>query len=172
MICNLLNNNIYSKDKNKQYILEKSIITWNRIPIEILDKIFDFIPTFYKINLCKKYYSQYHIILKTYITSNNYESYIHSMICDNNSFVFERILNENLSKWLHWKNYRVKSIVYKSYLYYIYNLIETNNSDKCRIIFIKYLEEYLKKNNIDIEKSSFKLKNWFKNNNIKNVKIQ
>ena len=91
------------------------------------------------------------------------------MIKEDNSFVMERILNENLIKWLHWKNYR-SQIIYPSYLYFIYTLILKNNSNKCKQVFIKCLEEYFETNIKKEKNSSINVKNWFKNNNIKYVK--
>jgi hypothetical protein len=163
ILLNLLNNN--NQNENKNIVKQKATITWNLIPNEILDKIFDLIPENCKLYLSKKNYIKLHPLVKSYISSNNYDSYIHSVITLDHSFVFERILNENISKWFRWKNYRFKSTIYHSYLYFIYVTVINKNANKCKSIFNKYLEEYFSSN-----KSSYNAKNWFKNNNIKNVK--
>jgi hypothetical protein len=169
-------NNKFSKLRNRNDILLNAMQIWSKFPYEILNKIFDLLPDINKVFLNKKYYFKYHYIIKSNININYYNSYIDNMIKDDNSFVMERILNENLVKWIHWKNYRNR-IVYPSYLYFIYTLILKYNSLKCKLIFIKVLEKYFeefsnKKRKGKEKNSSFNVKNWFKNNNIKYVSIE
>jgi len=170
ILFNLLNNNRNIdgyENENEDIIIHNATITWNLIPNEILDKIFDLIPEYSKLYLSKKYYFNLHHLVKSRISSNNYESYIHSLITLDHSFVFERILNENIHKWIRWKSYRFKLTIYHSYLYFIYVTIINKNANKCKVVFIKCLEEYF-----SLNKSSYNAKNWFKNNNIKNVKYK
>ena len=170
ILLNLLNNKNEDKhggDKNEYIIKKNATISWNLIPNEILDKIFDLIPEYCKLYLSKKYYFNLHHLVKSYISSNNYESYINSIITLDHSFVFERVLNENIHKWIQWKNYRFKLTVFRSYLYFIYVIIINKDANKCKSIFIKCLNKYFSSN-----KPSYNVKNWFKNNNIKNIKIE
>ena len=113
MNFSLLNNN-FNNYKNKNEIIEKSFQIWNLLPSEILNKIFDLLPDINKVFLNKEFYFKYHFIIKSSIHIDNYKDYIYFMIKEDNSFVMERILKENLIKWLHWKNYRFQ-IIYPSY---------------------------------------------------------
>ena len=170
MKLSLLNNTNHS-NRNKNEIIDNAIKAWILIPTEILENIYNLIPDIKKVNLCKTNYFKYHALIKSFIPCYNYESYIRSIIRYDHSFVFERVLTENITKWLYWKSYRYKNSVYPSFLYYIFVDIDNNNAQKCKKIFIYQLEIFFSL--ISTNKSaSLNIKNWFKNNNIKNVKIQ
>lgn len=149
--------------------------TWLNMPNDILEIIFSYIPEYKKIGLNKYYYAKYHFLIKKYIHIDIYQNYIFNFINNDYAFVFEKILNENISKWIYWKNYRYKSLNYSSYLYFIYSYIHHKNSLKCKNIFIKCIEDFFYNGNNNKNNNNNALvnaKNWFKNNNIKNVKIQ
>jgi len=166
----LLNKNFNSND-----IKIKASTSWLIIPDEILQNIFNLIPNYKKINLCKKYYIKYHYLVKSLIPIHKYEDYLFNLIKQDQSFVFENVLRENITKWLFWKDYRYKSSMFSSYLYFLFTNIEMKNAYKCKKIMMNILEEHYNKvesKNENNKKSSLKIKNWFKNNNIKNVKIE
>ena len=106
--------------------MSELIVNINKLPTELIDIIKEYIPTKSLVFVNKTYYILYHPLIKQYI--NNYENYIRDVIRRDNEFVFERIVNENFSKWFQIKKYRYKNIIFNNYAYFVINYCIENES--------------------------------------------
>jgi len=112
---------------------------FSHLPSEIKNLIKEYIPKKTLVFTNKENYFLYHSLIKQTIA--NFESYIHDVIRRDNEFVFERIINENLEKWMNIKKYYYKNMVFNNYLYFIVHYCIENDSDKCRAILNKLCKE-------------------------------
>jgi hypothetical protein len=115
------------------------LIYINKLPEELINVIKEYIPQKSLIFLDKTHYILYHSLIKTYI--QNFDNYIRDVIRRDNEFVFERIVNENYSKWVLIKNYRYKNMTFKNYLFFVANFCFENDSSNC----IKLINGFIKK---------------------------
>lgn len=121
------------------------------IPNELINIIFTYIPYHRIVFLNKQYYFKYHTLLKI----NNTENYTRYIIRNDNSFVFEMILNENINKWYKIKKYQYKNITCYDYVSFINYFIIENNANNCKNIldnFVGIGKNEFKKKNIIINK--------------------
>jgi hypothetical protein len=126
-------------DKENQIL----IILQKKIPDELNNIIFSYIPYKVKTFLNKEYYTQYHHIIRNYILSGNMENYIRDILRRDNDFVFLQLLHENFVKWIFdIKNYKYKNSVYKNYLYFIKDFCLIHDSIRCRNIVNQFLEKH------------------------------
>jgi hypothetical protein len=126
-------------------ILEK------KFPNELITIIFCYIPFHRIVFLNKHYYFKYHTLLKI----NNIENYTRYIIRNDNSFVFEMIINENLNVWYKIKKYQYKNIICYDYVSFINYYIIENNANNCKNILDKFVgigKNEFKKKNIIINK--------------------
>jgi hypothetical protein len=121
----------------KEDLLLKNI---SYLPEEIINIIKEYIPKTTWVFLTKTHYLLYHKLIKNHI--NCYESYIRSIIKNDNDFVFERIFQENYKIWLNKYNYRYQNIIFKNYLFFIIDYCVVNGSSRCKLIIDNFLKEH------------------------------
>jgi hypothetical protein len=109
------------------------------LPSELIDLIKEYIPKIILVITNKTNYYLYHNLLRKSI--KKYESYTRDTIRRDNLFVFELLLKENITKWIHNKNYNYKNIVFNNYLSFITYYCSENNSDKCTNYILSLLKE-------------------------------
>jgi hypothetical protein len=114
----------------------------NLLPDVLINIIYDFLPNVTKIFVNRKFYIEYHHLLKPYIIKTTIENYIRYIIKRDFDFVFEQILKENCSKWISIKKYIYKYVIYCNYLYFIKDYCIEHESVKCRIVLNNYLLEH------------------------------
>jgi len=119
--------------------MDELIININKLPEDLINVIKEFIPLHIFVFIDKTHYILYHSVIKKYIC--NYENYIRDVIKRDNDFVFERIVNENESKWVKITNYLYKNMIFKNYAYFVINYCIENDSISC----IKIMNVFLKK---------------------------
>ena len=119
--------------------MHEIIIHINKLPEDLINVIKEFIPLHILVFLDKTHYILYHSVVKQHIC--NYENYIRDVIKRDNEFVFERIVNENDSKWFQIKNYLYKNMIFKNYAYFVINYCIENDSNNC----IKIMNDFFKK---------------------------
>jgi hypothetical protein len=131
----------------------------NKIPDELIDILFHYIPIKVKILLNKTFYLQYHSFFYENILSRNKENFIRFIIRSNNSFVFQQLLNENYKKWIKdIKNYKFKNFIYKNYIYFLKDFCLFNESIQC----LNTLNYFLDKHNL--------CQNQPKKNTVRNIR--
>ena len=101
----------------KEYIQKKTIVFTNR-----------------------ENYQLYHPLIKSSI--KDYESYIRSMIRQDNEFIFKRIIEENCFKWYGIKQYQYKNMIFTNYLYFVISFCIENDSSNCRKVVSEFLKEH------------------------------
>jgi hypothetical protein len=109
----------------------------NNLPYDIINVIMEFIPPQKLVFVNSLYYNMYHHLLKGTIPL--YENYIRDMIRRDNILVFEKLVEENINKWLKNKEYRYKNMIFNNYIYFIMYYCIENNSENCRKILTDYL---------------------------------
>jgi hypothetical protein len=109
------------------------------LPDEIIRLIKEYIPIKILVFTNKENYNLYHSYMKKYII--NYENYIRDTIRRDNSFVFNKILEENYKKWLDIKKYIYKNTIYKNYIYFVIDYCIENLSTQCRNIITIFLRQ-------------------------------
>jgi hypothetical protein len=107
------------------------------LPYDIIRVIQEFIPHKKLVFVNSIYYNLHHNLLKNSIPM--YENYIRDMIRRDNDFVFEKIIGENMDRWLKNKQYRYKNMVFNNYIYFVIHYCIENNSENCRKLLMDYL---------------------------------
>ena len=111
-----------------------------RFPPELIRYIKEYIPKKTFVFTNRENYNLYHSLLKPSI--KDYESYIRSMIRQDNEFVFKKIVEENFSKWYEIRQYKYKNMIFKNYLYFVMNFCIENESNNCRKTVLEFLKEH------------------------------
>jgi phosphoribosyl-ATP pyrophosphohydrolase len=111
-----------------------------RLPPELIRYIKEYIPKKTFVFTNRENYNLYHSLLKPSI--KDYESYIRSMIRQDNEFVFKKIVEENFSKWYEIRQYKYKNMIFKNYLYFVMNFCIENESNNCRKNILEFLKEH------------------------------
>jgi len=111
-----------------------------RLPDELVRYIKEYIPKKEFVFTNRENYNLYHTLLKPSI--KDYESYIRSMIRQDNEFVFKKIVEENFSKWYEVRQYKYKNMIFKNYLYFVMNFCIENESNNCRKTILEFLKEH------------------------------
>lgn len=109
------------------------------LPDDIIRLIKEFIPQQKLIFVNKYFYNLYHPLLRS--TISTYENYVRDMIRRDNNFVFERIIKENIDRWLKNKEFRYKNMIFNNYIYFLSHYSIENNSERCREIIMNYLSK-------------------------------
>ena len=125
----------------------------DNLPIELVGLIYEYIPKIAKVFLSKQMYLEDHMIIRNYINKMNIEKYIRTIIRQDNSFVLNQLLIENVKKWLNMKKYYYKNCIYANYLIFLDSYSLENESTKCRQLILSLLEE------LGLTKNRFKKKN-------------
>ncbi len=107
------------------------------LPDDMINLIFKFIPHQKLVFVNSLYYNEYHHLLRMCIPM--YENYIRDMIRRDNIFVFEKIIGENIGRWIKNKQYRYKNMVFNNYIYFVIHYCIENNSENCRKLLMDYL---------------------------------
>lgn len=113
----------------------------NKLPNELEDIIYSYIPMTTTMLLSKKNYLESHKSFRQTIDKQDIENYIRTMIRQDNDFVFEQLLIENYDKWLHMKNYYYKDCDYSNYLIFLRSYAIDNESTKCLNLLLELFEE-------------------------------
>lgn len=120
---------------------------------ELIGLIYEYIPRIVKVFLSKQMYLEDHWLIRNYINKMNIEKYIRTIIRQDNSFVLNQLLIENIKKWLYMKKYYYKNCIYANYLIFLDSYSLENESTKCRQLILSLLEE------LGLTKNRFKKKN-------------
>lgn len=119
----------------------------DKLPYELFDIIYSYIPKSVTIFLTKKNYTEDHHIIRLLIKKIDIENYIRTMVRCDNDFVFKQLLVENYYRWLNMRKYYYKECIYCNYLNFLESYAIDNQSTKCREIIINLFEEQgLRKN--------------------------
>lgn len=110
------------------------------LPDDIIRVIMEFIPRQKLVFVNSLYYNMYHHLLKGSIKT--YDNYLRDMIRRDNSLVFEKLIQENIGRWLKNKQYTYKNMIFNNYVYFIIHYSIENNSDNCRKILMDYLKKH------------------------------
>ena len=117
-----------------------TMIRINKLPHEMVNEIYSFIPPGIKLFLSKTLYNKFHILIKKYIIkSDQYENYLRYIIRNDYNIVFQRVINENGLLWLKYKKHVFKKSVYTNYVYLLEKLCIDFESTKCRNILNDFL---------------------------------
>jgi hypothetical protein len=136
MYINITNNFIKKIEFNELLFFENL----NKLPIEIIKIIKEYIPLLYLVFLNKEYYFKYHNLFTESIKSKS-EIYIRSMIRQDNDFVINKLFYELSIHWISMYDYYYKECIYINYLYFLLHYSIDNNSEKC----FRLLNELIKK---------------------------
>jgi len=111
-----------------------------RLPVELVRYIKEYIPKKEFVFTNRENYNLYHPLIKPSI--KDYESYIRSIIRQDNDFVFKKIVEENYNKWYEIRQYKYKNMIFNNYLYFVMNFCIENESNNCRKIISDFLKEH------------------------------
>jgi hypothetical protein len=120
---------------------DKFIIEYiNFLPEDMVDyEIKEYIPDEYFMFTNKEHYARSHHLLKRHIPK--YEQYLQCVVKRDHFFVFGAIMKENIDIWFRMKNYIYKNIRYISYVYYMIDYCNENDSIECRRALLNYLSK-------------------------------
>lgn len=132
---------LFSNDSNR--LLENI----NKLPEDLLNIIYTYIPISVTLFLRKDDYISNHILLRKYIKKKDIENYIRTMIRQDNDFVLTQLLKENYSRWINMKKCYYKNSIYTNYLVFLDSYCLDNDSNKCKKTINNLFEELgLRKN--------------------------
>jgi hypothetical protein len=131
------------KPRNIKFFKDPNDILKNiiKLPDELVDIIYSYVPTRIKTVLSKNNYLEDHKLLRQTINKCDIENYIRTMIRQDNSFVFEQLLIENYDKWINIKDYYYKDCIHDNYLIFLESYVIDNESIKCKKILDELFEE-------------------------------
>lgn len=109
----------------------------NDLPDDIINLIKEYVNPRYLVFVNKTYYNSYHHLLKNEIET--YDNYTKDTVRRDNYFVFDKIVIENIDKWLKNKRYMYKNMIFNNYIYFLLHFCIENNSEKCRELLIDNL---------------------------------
>lgn len=130
----------------------------NKLPYELISHIKEYIPLITYVVLDKHFYIENHYLLENMV-SKKFESYVRHLIRKDMDFSFSNVLTRNFHKWLNFKNYEYKHMIFINYLHFLQYYCIENDLSKCRI-----------KLNILFDETGLS-KNLHKKNIIKYIKI-
>ena len=133
-------------------------IRLNKLPYELIIHIKKYIPLITFMVLDKQFYIQNHYLLEEMV-NKKFESYIRHLIRKDMDFSFSIIMIKYYYRWINFKNYEYKHMIFCNYLYFLQYYCIENDSSKCRI-----------KLNIIFDETGLS-KNQHKKNIIKYIKI-
>jgi hypothetical protein len=139
-------------------IENKYLLLIQKMPDDIIRYIKKFIPISTFVWLDKKTYFENHHIIYKLIPTNKYESYVRDMIRKDNQLVISCLMRENFKKWISYKKYLYKNIIYQNFNYFLLDFCRENNSTNCSNV----INEYLKDSRLS--------KNQHKKNIVRNIK--
>lgn len=113
----------------------------NVMPQDVKNIIYNYIPKIALTFLNKSNYNENHKIVRNYINKKHLENYIRKIVRQDNSFVFNKILNENLEKWLNIKNYYHKDCIYANYLIFLNSYCIDYESFNCKKLIVELMEK-------------------------------
>uniref|UniRef100_A0A6C0JEB9 Uncharacterized protein n=1 Tax=viral metagenome TaxID=1070528 RepID=A0A6C0JEB9_9ZZZZ len=119
--------------------------------------IFDFIPDENLIWINKTYYKKNGHLIKKMVPIRDFESYIRSLVKNDNYFCLEHIVYENIDRWNKMKRYKYRYMLFYNYLHFIYCFAKINGSMRC----VKLID--------DIAREKLSLK-WHKKYSIKDIR--
>ena len=128
----------------------------NSLPNELVDEINSYIPQIVKVFLSKENYVRDHWLIRNHINKRNIENYFRTIIRQDNSFVFNKLIMENKNKWLEMKKYYYKNCIYSNYLIFLDSYCLENESTNCRKLLKELFEE------LGLSKNRYKKKNIIK----------
>uniref|UniRef100_A0A6C0HD46 Uncharacterized protein n=1 Tax=viral metagenome TaxID=1070528 RepID=A0A6C0HD46_9ZZZZ len=143
-----------SRFSNKASIFDNIL----KLPNELVSFLYSYIPTKITMFLNKKIYLKNRSLVRKMVPKNQYENYIRAMIRRDNDFVFALLIQENFERWLFFKNYVYKTMLFSNYIYFLLEYSIENESDKCKQVVNRY-----------ITKSGLS-KNQHKKNTTKNIR--
>jgi hypothetical protein len=113
------------------YSLTPSLI-YKRLPKEMEELIWSFVPRWLLPPLCKQFYIKYHKHYK--IPTNRIESCIRDIVRRDCDLAFHFILKERYNTWIQRRPYRYKDLNYKNYVCFLEMYCIQQFSPKCRKI--------------------------------------
>lgn len=135
------NNIINSINNTDEQQYNQFINKINKLPMEMKNEIFNFLPNEKLVFTNKQYYETYHPLVYNLIPKRFTENYIRDMVARDNSFVFYYILREKYNKWEKITDYVFKNVVYFNYLQFILSYCIMNESTNCKNVYYDYLKE-------------------------------
>ena len=122
------------------------------LPDDIINYIWKFINSKYKIFVSKKNYELYNNLIDNMIPDNKIESYIREIIRKDFIYSFRKIYNRNYNHWLLMTNYPYsKEYIFNNYLSFIKFYAQKNNSSNC----LNFINEKFKTPNQKLHKRKF-----------------
>ena len=109
------------------------------LPDDIIKLIKEYIPHKKLVFVNSSYYNLYHHTIRSSIPL--YDNYVRDIIRRDNEFVFDKVICENIDKWLENKQYFYKNMIFKNFIYFVVHFCIENNSDRCRDVLLIYLSK-------------------------------
>ena len=110
-----------------------------KLPDDIINIIKDYLQNTTLVFVNKINYNSYHYLIKKHI--HNYESFIRDMIRKDYYFFFNKVIRENFDNWLNIRQYRYKTMIYNSYIYFVFFYCIEQQADACKNILLELFEE-------------------------------
>jgi hypothetical protein len=102
----------------------------DKLPLEIVQHVKEYIPTIVSVFLSKKNYMKYHHVVRKHIPL--YENYVRDMVRNDYDFVFSLLLKESMDYWSRRKKYNYKDVIYYDYNYFLLEYCIENKSSHCK----------------------------------------
>ena len=127
------------KFSNKPEDLFKNI---DKLPYELVDIVYSYIPKKVTIFLTKTNYLSDHCYITNYMIHNGQiENYIRAIVRQDNDFVFKQLLKENHQRWLNMKKYYYRNCIHLNYIVFLESYAIDNESTKCRKLIGELFQE-------------------------------
>jgi hypothetical protein len=105
----------------------------DQLPLELLDMILEFTPVSSLLFLNHHFYDTFHSqCIRDVIPKAKFETYIRTMINQDNDFIVRHLLQENNSLWIRMTKYYYRACVYSNYIAFLEFYAEEMGSKKCQ----------------------------------------
>ena len=129
----------------------------DKLPLELLEIIFSFIPNHYKVFINKKYYTKFNSLIMLRI--KNFNSYVRDLIRNDSIFPFTFLLNRNFNYWINSSKMEYSENIYSNYYSYLLEYARKNNSNKC-LDLLNFELQLSKLKKLNCKDYKYKKKSW------------
>ena len=109
------------------------------LPYRIVEQIWDNLDIITKMRVTKENFTNNHYLLKRNNLILNFDSYLRCMIRENCDWIFNFIIEENYNYWIKPKKIIYDNQIFTNYLDYVHYLTVQFNSQKCKAIFLNFV---------------------------------
>jgi len=123
----------FQKNESRFFFLLRNL------PEELLLLVYTFMPTQILMFLNKlQYRLHHHLVMQSFVRPTKLETFIRTMVRQDNDFVLQQLLLERTTKWLQMTKYYYKELKHANYIAFLYQYATEFQATRCaQLLFPK-----------------------------------